>query len=49
MSVAARAAQAQMHLVSAALGKGLGEMVNQAAQMSCKWRGRIRYLLADRR
>jgi hypothetical protein len=49
MSVAARAAQAQMHLASAALGKRLDEMVTQAAHMSCKWRGRIRYLLADRR
>jgi len=49
ISIAAQAARAQMHFVRTAFVKRLGEIFTQAAHMSSKWRGRIRYLLADRK
>ena len=48
-SVAAEVASAHVQRLTAGLAKMIGEMAARAARISWKWRGRIRYLLADRR
>ena len=48
-SVAAEVASAHVQRLKAGLAKAIGEMAARAARISWKWRGRIRYLLADRR
>jgi hypothetical protein len=49
ISVAAEAASAHVQRLTTGLAKTIGEMAARAARISWKWRGRIRYLLADRR
>ena len=48
-SVAAEVASAHVQRLKTGLAKTIGEMAARAACISWKWRGRIRYLLADRR
>ena len=48
-SVAAEAAGVHVARLKTGLAKTIGEMAARAARISSKWRGRIRYLLADRR
>ena len=48
-SVAAEVASAHVQRLTAGLAKMIGEMAARAARISWEWRGRIRYLLADRR
>ena len=48
-SVAAEVASAHVQRLKTGLAKTIGEMAARAARISWKWRGRIRYLLADRR
>ena len=48
-SVAAEVASAHVQRLKTGLAKTIGEMADRAARISWKWRGRIRYLLADRR
>jgi len=48
-SVAADLVLAHVQRLTTRLAKTIGEMAARAARISWKWRGRIRYLLADRR
>ena len=48
-SVAAEVASAHVQRLKTGLAKTIGEMAARAARISWEWRGRIRYLLADRR
>jgi hypothetical protein len=48
-SVAAEMASAHVQRLTTGLARTIGEMAARAARISWKWRGRIRYLLADRR
>jgi hypothetical protein len=48
-SVAAETASAHVQRLTTGLARTISEMAARAARISWKWRGRIRYLLADRR